>query len=65
MIRFGMKAQVDDKPREDKGSGDDNPKSSIFVFLLKLKKYIAECGNKKRKKKKRFFNLKYTQIDSC
>ena len=52
MIRFGMKAQVDDKPREDKGSGDDNPKSSIFVFLLKLKKYIAECGNKKSKEKK-------------
>ena len=52
MIRFRMTAQVDDKPIEDKGSGDDNPKSSIFVLVLKLKKYIAECGNKKSKKKK-------------
>ena len=34
MIRFGMTAQVDDKPTEDKGSGDDNPKSSICVVVV-------------------------------
>ena len=52
MIRFGMTAQVDDKPTEDKGSGDDNPPKAAFVLWLLLKKYIAECGNKNSKKKK-------------
>ena len=29
-----MTAQVDDKPREDKGSGDDNPKNHHFCVVV-------------------------------